>query len=384
MGGTKQDELEHWSHGLTSVPKRQVCYRHFKDYAIKDFINVNGKKGRCSYCKKSEVIDLETLMFFMMKGIMHFYEDAAEFMRYDSSEGGYIGNTFNQDELINDEIGLEVDHDELLQDIIESIDDRTWATPNSYYDSQSDILVYHWDYFKEIAKHKARYLFAQTSRLKSFDYQLNPYNILEDIGRYISNFQMISKLSTNHKLCRCRQHSKLDNITTAEQMSAPPLDKAIFPNRMSPAGIPMFYCAFDNETAKVETIDKTETMKTLITTCDFRTKKSLKVIDFRKLPRRPSVFDLDNFKDYYALKFLHEFVEDLAKGIKHDGKEHIEYVPTQILTEYFRFIFPDEVHGIVYPSSKRKESNSCVLFFDQKESLENLHFVKRNLMTTGI
>jgi hypothetical protein len=32
-------------------------------------------------------------MFFLMKGIMNFYEDAGEFMSYDSSEGGYLGDT---------------------------------------------------------------------------------------------------------------------------------------------------------------------------------------------------------------------------------------------------------------------------------------------------
>src|SRR5689334_20127764 len=102
MGGVKQDELEHWSRGLTSVPDTMVCHRHFTDYAIKDFIKANVQPGKCSYCKKAGVTELKTLMFFMMEGVMNFYEDAAGFMRYDSNEGGYQGTTYSQDELIND------------------------------------------------------------------------------------------------------------------------------------------------------------------------------------------------------------------------------------------------------------------------------------------
>jgi hypothetical protein len=381
MGRVKQDDLEHWSHGLTSVPERLVCYRHFKDYALKEFIKANGNDGKCSYCKKSTVVELETLMFYMMKGIMHFYEDAAQFMAYD---GEYLGNTFTQEELINDEVGLEVNNDELREDIINSIDDRAWAAPNSYWDNHKDILVYHWSYFKDIVKHQARFLFAQTTRLKSFDYQLSPYRILEDIGRYISEFQMTTRLPLNTIVCRCRQHEDKEMISTAEQMSAPPLDKATVANRMSPAGIPMFYCAFDNITARLETVDTSDQLKTKVTICNFRTKRSLKVVDFQKLPKRPSMFDIDNFPNYYPLQFLHEFVEDLAKGIKHDGKEHIEYVPTQILTEYFRYIYPDEISGIIYPSSKRKGFSSCVLFFDQEESLTNLYCLIKSLATDNL
>ena len=384
MGRVKQDALEHWERGLTSVPEKMVCHRHFTDYAIRDSIKANVQAGKCSYCKKTGATELETLMFFMMEGVMNFYEDAAGFMRYDSNEGGYQGEIFSQDELINDEIGLDVDDNVLREDIINSIDDRAWATPNSYYDSQRDILVYHWGYFKDVAKHKARYLFAQTTRLRSFDYQLNPYLILEDIGRYISEFQMVSYLSKGAILSRCRQHLAKDLVIEAKDISSPPLEKATMPSRMSPAGIPMFYCAFDKETAKAETIIENDLSKPKVTTCNFKVRKDLKVIDFGKLPKRISMFDTENFREYHVVQFLHEFVADLSKGIKRDGKEHIEYVPTQILTEYFRYMFPETIHGIVYPSSKRKGSNSCVLFFDQNESIKHLHFQKQSLLTEDI
>ena len=315
---------------------------------------------------------------------MRHYKDAAEFMSYNTREGGYQGVWFSPEELINDEIELDVNDDNLLQDIINSIDDRAWANPNSYHDSQKDIFVYHWSYFKEVTKHRSRYLFAQSQELKSDSYQLRPFDILNDIGRFISDFQMTSILPTNTTLIRCRQHSVNQIITTDEDMSSPPAEKAIQASRMSPAGIPMFYCAFDFDTAKVETIDTNEKTKQYLTSCKFVTKKDTKIVDFRKLPPRISIFDDKNFRDYYVIQFLHEFVKDLSKGIVRDGREHIEYVPTQILTEFFRYIYPDRVNGIVYPSSKRDGHSSCVLFYDQEESLNNLRFLEDSLVTKRI
>jgi hypothetical protein len=51
-----------------------------------------------------------------------------------------------------------------------------------------------------------------------------------------------------------------------------------------------------------------------------------------------------------------------------DGREHIDYVPTQVVTEYFRHVFKDgdgqPVKGILYPSARQDGGVCCVLFFE--------------------
>jgi hypothetical protein len=47
----------------------------------------------------------------------------------------------------------------------------------------------------------------------------------------------------------------------------------------------------------------------------------------------PSLFDEQRRHLRAGLSFLHDFAADLAKPIEKDGREHIEYVPTQIVTE---------------------------------------------------
>ena len=69
--------------------------------------------------------------------------------------------------------------------------------------------------------------------------------------------------------------------------------------------------------------------------------------------------------------FLHKFVRAITLPVEHDGREHIEYVPTQVLTEYFRHRFlpngASNIDGIVYPSTHRRNGRSIAIFASQKD-----------------
>jgi hypothetical protein len=81
-------------------------------------------------------------------------------------------------------------------------------------------------------------------------------------------------------------------------------------------------------------------------------------------------------------------VEDLSKPISKNGREHIEYVPTQVVTEYFRYTYEDltggSLDGIIYPSSKLSKKNACVLFYDHQQSLDELDFLPAKLTTSKV
>jgi RES domain len=48
-----------------------------------------------------------------------------------------------------------------------------------------------------------------------------------------------------------------------------------------------------------------------------------------------------------------------------DGRQHIEYTPTQVLTEYLRWMPENRIDGIARPSAQTGEKTH-VLFFDSK------------------
>jgi hypothetical protein len=387
MGFVKQKSIERESKHLSFYIKDiSLCSSHIDDKSIENFIRKNATKNLCGYCNKIKpVVELEELMEFMMIGILNFYDNAANYLGHDSIE---FGRTFFANELILDKIGLEINNKELLEDIINSIDDCEWCDPSNYFDSEGDMLIYHWSYFKDVVKHKSRYLFPITTKFKTYEYKQNAYDIFKEIKTAVTRFKLISSLKVETKFYRVRQHSKGIKINEAKQISSPPLEDAIYPNRMSPAGISMFYCAFDNKTAMLETINIKDKKRPLYTSAVFKNKREIKVIDFTKLPPIPSIFDYKKFKDYYMICFLRDFVQDLSSNILHDNREHIEYVPTQIVTEYFRYPFNNnkkqEIEGIIYSSSKNKGMNSCVLFFDNKECEKELDFLKSELKTRRI
>ncbi|NRT10735.1 HEPN-associated N-terminal domain-containing protein [Flavobacterium sp. 14A] len=363
---------------ISNIPDKNLCIKHIDDSAIKSFIKKNYNIGYCDYCdKKLKVVSLESLLEFMMLGISNFYEDAGNFMSYNGREGGYLGNTFDPNELIQEQIGLETDPFELTEDIVNSIDDIAWSEPDMYYETERDELMYQWSFFKDLIKHKSRYLFQQNQSSKKSQ---KAFTILKEVGQITKSLNLIKKIEKGTIIYRCRQHHSSKVVIEKEKLVAPPEKYAIYPNRFSPSGISMLYSAFDPTTAFLETISREDKKKDSITISKFKLKKEIYVIDFNRLPNIPSIFDFKKVKTHYLIRFLYDLVRDFTHEIKKDGKEHIEYVPTQVVTEYFRYPFNKNrqniIEGIVYPSSKNKLESSSVIFWNNEECMEHLELIE--------
>jgi len=381
MGQAKQRMIELDAQNISNVPDKNLCIKHIDDNAIKSFIRKNYRIGYCDYCgKELKVISLESLLEFMMLGISNFYEDAANFMSYDGRQGGYLGDTFDPNELIQERIGLETAPFELTEDIVNSIDDIAWSEPDMYYSNEQDELMYKWSFFKNLIKHKSRYLFQQNQYSKNGE---KAFTILKEVGQITKSLKLIKKIEKGTIIYRCRQHHSSKVVREKEKLVSPPEKYAIYPNRFSPSGISMLYSAFDPTTAFLETISREDKKKNTITISKFKLKKEIYVVDFNRLPHIPSIFDLKKVKTHYLIRFLHDLVKDFTQEIKKDGKEHIEYVPTQVVTEYFRYPFNKNrqniIEGIVYPSSKNKSESSSVIFWNNEECMENLELIEINV-----
>ena len=100
------------------------------------------------------------------------------------------------------------------------------------------------------------------------------------------------------------------------------------------------------------------------------------VVDFNKLPKIPSIFEIKDKKKYYLVLFLYSFVRDITQQITKDGKEHTEYVPTQVVTEFLRYPFnknrKNKISGVIYPSSQNRNHKSAVFFWDDELSKEKV------------
>jgi hypothetical protein len=145
---------------------------------------------------------------------------------------------------------------------------------------------------------------------------------------------------------------------------------------MSPAGIPMFYGSLDPETALEETINASDIgVGKIASIGTFNVIRQLEVLDLTQNHEIPSIFDTNRSYLRSSLIFLRNFEEEISKPIEKDGAEHIEYVSTQVFTEYNKHLYRDQsgnsLDGILYRSSKHEGGICCVLFIENEHCYDH-------------
>lgn len=338
---------------------------------------------RCDFCGRKSgrpiAAPLDDVLGFIVQGLEFEWRDPNdEGIAWESADGGWQGEVLDTYDLLFDEILLPVENEQLQEKILSSLGDRQWCQRDYYELPDHLALIVSWKEFSKTVRYETRYVFltapAPRERYRGFK-DIPPSEMLDKIGEVVQSVGLIKVLPKETRIFRVRSHSHLECLSTATQLGPPLPCLAVLSNRMSPAGIPMFYGALDSNTALQETKGTASPNDDIATLATFVILHDIKVLDLTALPEIPSLFDSVNLPNRSDIRFLHAFVSDLAKPISRDGLEHIEYIPTQIVTEYFRRVFRNEagdaIMGIVYPSSKKSGGRSCVLFIQQAECIDD-------------
>jgi len=282
-------------------------------------------------------------------------------------------------DLLFDQLELEINHEELRNVLLQTLGEKEWCQKDPHGLLLDDDLLFSWQRLSRQIKHEARYVFFRLKTRKEYsnesDLVREPHEIMEYLGSFISELNLIRTLPKNTKIYRARASNKGEKFKTVKELGPPDAVDAKYSNRMSPAGIPMFYGSLEKKTTLEEIRDPNKNETVIVSTAIFSTLEDIKVLDLTDVPSTPSIFD-ENMRHFrLPLSFLNSFLADFMKPITKDGREHIEYVPTQVVTEYFRHIFKDiektQIQGILYPSSRLKKGKACVLFFDQNNCTES-------------
>ena len=196
------------------------------------------------------------------------------------------------------------------------------------------------------------------------DELLDPAELLKTIADSSEDLGLIVSLMPGTTLFRVRRQESKQKLRSALDLGPPPREFATTSNRMSPAGVVMIYLSEEPATAVLETADASGTY----VIGKFTAARELRVLDLSRIPATPSIFQSDLRDDRPTLHFLNEFEMDFSKPIDRNGREHVDYVPTQVVTEYFRSIFKTPqgpIDGIRYPSAANRRGTSLVLFGEQ-------------------
>ena len=265
-----------------------------------------------------------------------------------------------------------------MEDILECLirEDKYWI-PHSEHDwglaNPTQALLYGWQSFTRTVLHKTRYLFLSEPEdeldASRPDYVSVP-GMLDSLGRVVANLNLVTRLNPGTIFYRAREGS----YTKFHEVSVPPSGKASA-GRMNPAGIPYLYVALDGETAKREIKSKSKK----VTLATFATKVPLRLLNLTNLPPLPSLFELEKYKERHQLEFLSIFSREISKPVPGDCKEHLEYIPTQIVSEFFRHRFFHEkqnLDGVLYRSSETNGRNVALFVSDQSEVKRMMNLTK--------
>lgn len=336
-----------------------VCSSCFGDEDLRAWIRQeNGPRGCCA-CGK---FDSPTVAFHKVakridECIQRYYGLAVEQLGYCSAEGGYLGTYWDSwDMLEKIDLMLPRDDGSLFAAIAQSITDEAWCDFDVGALEIDHSLWSSWEQFCATVKHKRRFFFHATGTDDQDSF--TPASLLNHIASVSEKIGLIREVPAATGLWRARTDILKGKRVAASDFGPPPVEHALQSNRMNPSGIPMLYLASTVETALKET--KTGEAKVGL----WRTTRPLRVLDLRALPPVPGMFSDAGRTPALTLSFLHDFAADIMKPIARDNRVHVDYLPSQVITEFMRD-YPFEggvVDGITYGSTVHRRGWNLALF----------------------
>ena len=349
-----------------------VCDNCFKDPGLVEFIRSNASAIECSFCPTKDDVpiaaSIDDVSEYFIKCLIREYDLAVNALGW---EGGYIGIHWNAGDLAADELELEFPQDNLeslLPLLFGEYFEEDWCERDPYGLSDSEWSKYSWDRFCRVVMHERRYFFVSQPRESDDPQVYSPKEVLSTIFDYAQEMNLFKELPAGSQLVRARREGNGPPLKAPHELGPPPAEKATRPNRMSPAGIPMFYACADEETA----LKETASCPGKFAVGRFETLRPITILDLTGIPPLPSLFegvsDSAEVDPRTALTFLHHVAEEMSRPVDKSDSVQIHYVPTQVVTEFIRdqLTWGDTpIDGIRYPSSVHPGHVSYVLFADQ-------------------
>ena len=355
-----------------------VCTQCFTDEGIVEFITQNESGSECSFCMDSDEgtasMKLVEVAAHINECLYREYDDAANQLPYDGREGGYFGRHWDTHDLLFEEIelGLRDYGGDLAYELLRHLDDNTWCQADGLGTNDDEDAHYSWRDFSRAITHERRYFFSDFRPERSDPWDDTPGQFLDRIFQYAKHAGLFKSFGEGLSLFRARYEAGRSKFVTTQTLGPPPEKRATQANRMSPPGIVMFYACENEETAVLETASSFGRFAI----AHFATLRPALILDLTAIPPVPSLFQVvPDSLEYWprrVLKFLHHVAREMSQRIDRDDRVHIEYVPTQVVTEFVRSqptIDRKRVDGIRYPSSVHPCHASFVLFATQDNVL---------------
>jgi RES domain-containing protein len=249
-----------------------------------------------------------------------------------------------------------------------------WFEP---YDMDHEAGVdFEWNDFEHSVKHESR-LLSKPGKSKAETAPEKNYEFVRSLLVFAAEHAgLIQPLARGSKLYRARTERDSRKLERDAQGSpeaelGPAPEGSASAGRMNAQGVPMFYAAFDAETACAEVASHSPYDEVVAGT--FILQQPLRVLDLtQSLPIRSVFDDSPPVEGEARLASLGYYVQRITQPVILDGNHPVDYAPTQVLTDAFRYWADPRIDGIVYPSLVSKGGKNVVLFFGNRRWFERV------------
>jgi hypothetical protein len=346
-----------------------ICIDCVNPTPLKQLITARGLRGDCRYCSNNRLAIATDVLFD------HIIQTVLE-------------NVATEDDLSPCESGMffEVGSDELasayfdvvlaewaglgeepyfgdLYDLAHSkfkVDDRVYFGDNGLL--EKNFYEERWDRFIVEIKHSHRF-FNQGAR-----------NFLDDVFAILTDASSelkptcIREIEKGVELFRARSAATYEDVKKiakdpSTQLGPTPKDRASS-QRMTPNGISALYCSLERDTCLSEIRAITGDNVVSIAMSPIR---SLRLLDLTKLhlvePPKLTILDRGFRCALHLKSFLGSLVNKMSKP-KGRGDD-LTYLSTQVVFEYLRLRFGDQVSGLVFPSVQTGTRGTNVVLFPE-------------------
>lgn len=364
MGDAKPDRYDQDDRGYSFIDGF-ICSAHVIDQALLGTLE-QAPFTACCACGRTDQtgVALDALAGRVKEAIDYFWEPG--FYGHDYELDGQATST--QDVLANICSGAFTDEesDKIVGRIEEAIDEA--SEHSGWLHNRQFRLEWSWELFSHNVRYTNRFVFLPegtgTSRNPATH---STAEFLHELTTYThGDLNMVHRVEAGTSMFRGRLSgpgSTFDH--NAKELGPAPAEKTSA-NRMSAVGVSLFYGSDDPQGAIAE-IAGHGTDSTAIV-AEFKTARALFILDLTRTPPNPgSVFDAEKRPAIAMRSFLTTFVANVTRPVIPDGREHVEYAPTQVMTEYIRFMSGTLVDGIALPSKPGKGTKTYVIFAGPKE-----------------
>lgn len=241
---------------------------------------------------------------------------------------------------------------------------QDWFEP--FEEAREASIQFEWDDFEQSLKHESRLLAPATSTRPETAPEKNYAFVRSLLVFAEERAGLVHTLCKGTKLYRAR--TERDSRALEEKIRSSPAGELgpapaelVTAGRMNAQGVPMLYVARDAETACAEVASHSPYDEAVVG--NFILQQPLRILDLTQVPPPQSVFDETHEEGDDRLNSLGFYKDRITRPVILDNNHPVDYVPSQMLTEAFRWWTEPRLDGIAFPSRVRKGGTNIVLFF---------------------